>query len=78
MGAQSRQRSACIVRVEGLYQFNADWNALVAESYQNMEADGVFAEMAANSVGQPLPDLSVQLFNPGAMACTISPATMRP
>src|ERR1700689_502739 len=29
-----------------------------------MEADGVFTEMAANSLGQPLPDLSVQLYNP--------------
>jgi hypothetical protein len=29
-----------------------------------MEADGVFAEMAANSLGEPQPDLSVQLYNP--------------
>ena len=52
------------VRVETLYQFNEDWNALLAQSYQNIEADGVFAEMAANSLGQPQPDLTVQLFNP--------------
>jgi iron complex outermembrane receptor protein len=52
------------LRVEALYQFNEDWNALLAQSYQNMEADGVFAEMAANSLGEPLPDLSVQLYNP--------------
>jgi outer membrane receptor protein involved in Fe transport len=52
------------LRVETLYQFNEDWNVLLAQSYQNMEADGVFAEMAANSLGQPLPDLSVQLYNP--------------
>jgi iron complex outermembrane recepter protein len=52
------------LRVEALYQFNEDWNALIAQSYQNMEADGVFAEMALNSVGQPLPALSVQLYNP--------------
>ena len=43
---------------------NEDWNALLAQSYQNIEADGVFAEMAANSLGQALPDLSVQLYNP--------------
>ncbi len=29
-----------------------------------MEANGVFAEMAANSLGEPLPDLSVQFYNP--------------
>jgi iron complex outermembrane recepter protein len=52
------------VRAEALYQFNEDWSALLAQSYQSMEADGVFAEMAANSLGQPLPDLSVQLYNP--------------
>ena len=52
------------VRVETLYQFNEDWNALLAQSYQNIEADGVFAEMAANSLGERLPDLSVQLYNP--------------
>ena len=52
------------LRAEALYQFNEDWSALLAQSYQNMEADGVFAEMAANSLGGPLPDLSVQLYNP--------------
>jgi iron complex outermembrane receptor protein len=52
------------LRVEALYRFNETWNALLAQSYQNIEADGVFAEMAANSLGQPLPDLSVQLYNP--------------
>jgi iron complex outermembrane recepter protein len=52
------------VRVEALYQFNDDWSALIAQSYQNMEADGVFAEMAADSFGKPQPDLTVQLYNP--------------
>jgi iron complex outermembrane recepter protein len=51
-------------RVEALYQFTEGWSALLAQSYQSMEADGVFAEMAANSLGEPLPDLSVQLYNP--------------
>jgi iron complex outermembrane receptor protein len=51
-------------RVQALYQFNEDWNALLAQSYQNMEADGVFAEMAADSLGKPQPHLTAQLFNP--------------
>jgi iron complex outermembrane recepter protein len=51
------------LRVEALYRFNEDWNALLTQSYQNIEADGVFAEMAANSLGDPQPDLSVQLYN---------------
>ncbi len=52
------------LRVEALYQFNEDWNALIAQSYQSLEADGVFAEMAANSLGERLPDLSVEIYNP--------------
>jgi iron complex outermembrane recepter protein len=52
------------IRVETLYRFNEDWSALLAQSYQTMEADGVFAEMAANSLGEPLPELTVQLYNP--------------
>jgi iron complex outermembrane recepter protein len=52
------------LRIGALYRFNEDWNALLAQSYQNIEADGVFAEMAANSLGEPQPALSVQLYNP--------------
>lgn len=52
------------IRAQALYRFNDDWSALLAQSYQSIEADGVFAEMAANSLGQPQPDLTVQLFNP--------------
>lgn len=52
------------IRAEALYQFNHDWSALLAQSYQNIEADGVFTEAASNGYGQAQPDLSVQLFNP--------------
>jgi iron complex outermembrane recepter protein len=52
------------VRLEALYRFNSDWSALLAQSYQSLDAEGVSAEMAYNSVGQRQPDLSVQLFNP--------------
>ncbi|MBV8803445.1 MAG: TonB-dependent receptor, partial [Sinobacteraceae bacterium] len=46
------------------YQINDDWNVLVQQSYQNMEADGVFAEMPIGSDFQTLPPLSVTLFTP--------------
>jgi iron complex outermembrane recepter protein len=52
------------VRAELLYRLDEDWSALLAQSYQSIDAQGVFAEMAVNSLGQPQPDLSVQLFNP--------------
>ena len=46
------------LRVSGLYQFNDDWNVLLQQSYQSMEADGVFAYDPA------LGDLDVQEYNP--------------
>ena len=52
------------IRGSLLYQFNENWNALLTQTYQNIEADGVFAEMANNSLGQPQPDLTAQLYNP--------------
>jgi iron complex outermembrane recepter protein len=52
------------LRVSGLWHVNNDWNALVTQSYQNMEADGVFWEEQYDGLGKPLPPLSVQLYNP--------------
>jgi iron complex outermembrane recepter protein len=46
------------IRVSGLYQFNDDWNLLLQQSYQSMEADGVFA------YNPQLGDLNVQQYNP--------------
>ncbi|HWJ36250.1 MAG TPA: TonB-dependent receptor [Steroidobacteraceae bacterium] len=64
------------IRVSALLKINDDWNALLTQSYQNMDAEGVFTEMpygtegasltaSGNPIGgQPLPTLSVNLFNP--------------
>ena len=51
------------IRLSGLWQINDDWSALLTESYQQMRADGVFAQMSNGSEGQPLPELSVTMFN---------------
>jgi iron complex outermembrane receptor protein len=51
-------------RLSGLWKFNDDWNALLTQSYQTMNAQGVFYQMPRGSEGQVLPDLSVTLFNP--------------
>jgi len=51
-------------RAELLYQFNEDWNVLLTQAYQNMEADGVFWEEAYDGTGKTLPPRSVELFNP--------------
>src|ERR1700734_452319 len=62
-------------RLSALYKLNDDWNALLTQSYQNMDAQGVFYEMPYGSEGttfnaqgvpigsRPLPPLSVTLFN---------------
>jgi len=56
------------VRGEILYKFSDDWNALLTESFQSMDAEGVFYETPFSSgTGAQrvsLPDLSVQLYNP--------------
>ena len=63
------------LRVSALYKFSDDWSALLAQSYQNMDAQGVFYDTPVSSgpavaphpggpVATPLPDLSVQLYNP--------------
>lgn len=63
------------LRASALFKFSADWSALLTQSYQSMNAQGVFYEMpyssgpavAPNPSGPaavPLPDLSVQLYNP--------------
>jgi iron complex outermembrane receptor protein len=51
-------------RAELLYKINDDWSALLMQSYQDMQADGVFWQEQYDGTGKTLPDLSVQLFNP--------------
>src|SRR5215467_3883597 len=51
------------LRVSALWKINDDWNALIAQSYQDMDAQGVFYQMPYSSDGDPLPKQSVTLFN---------------
>ena len=52
------------LRAEALYQFDDDWSVLLAQSYQYTDINGVFTEAAADSLGVPQPELTVQLYNP--------------
>jgi len=64
------------IRVSALYKMNEDWNALLTQSYQQLNAQGVFYEMPYGSEGttfaasgtpigsEPLPHLAVNLFSP--------------
>jgi iron complex outermembrane recepter protein len=63
-------------RLSAFAKIDDDWNLLLAQSYQSMNAQGVFYQMPYASNGttftpngtpigsQPLPHLSVNLFNP--------------
>ena len=51
------------IRVSALWDINSDWNALLSQSYQDIDAQGVFYQMPFASDGQPLPQQSVTLFN---------------
>jgi len=52
------------IRVEALYKFNDDWNALLSQTYQDMNSQGVFYQQPNASNGAPLQPLEVTLFNP--------------
>ena len=51
------------MRAQLLFQINDDWSALLAQSYQNMEADGVFYQMPKSSEGVSLNPLETTVFN---------------
>ena len=52
------------VRGSALLKINDDWNALLVQSYQTIDSDGVFWEEQYDATGKTLPPLSVELFNP--------------
>jgi outer membrane receptor protein involved in Fe transport len=52
------------IRVSVLGKINEDWNALLVQSYQDMDSEGVFYVTPQSSAGEALPDLGVQLYNP--------------
>lgn len=52
------------LRVSAVYKLNDDWNALIEQTYQSINAQGVFFQMPRGSEGQSLRPLQVTLFNP--------------
>ncbi|MBS0580856.1 MAG: TonB-dependent receptor [Proteobacteria bacterium] len=51
-------------RAELLYKFSEDWDALITQSYQNMDSKGVFYQQPTAADGGALQPLQVTLFNP--------------
>jgi len=52
------------VRAEVYYKFNDDWNALISQTHQTIDAEGVFYQQPYSSDGVKLNPLEVTLFNP--------------
>jgi len=52
------------MRLSALWKINDNWDALLQQTYQTMNAQGVFYQMPIGSEGQPLPPLSVTIFSP--------------
>jgi outer membrane receptor protein involved in Fe transport len=56
------------IRGELLWKINDNWNLLVMQNYQSLDAEGVFYQMPRGSDYElnktPLPELSVTMFNP--------------
>jgi outer membrane receptor protein involved in Fe transport len=51
------------LRVQALYQVNDDWDVLVAQTWQDLDTNGVFYQMPNASDGEALRPLQVTLFN---------------
>jgi len=51
------------IRAELLYKINDDWDALITQSYQDMDSKGVFYQQPNASDGAALNPLEVTLFN---------------
>jgi iron complex outermembrane receptor protein len=54
------------IRASALWKINDDWDALIAQSYQNMEADGEFTQFPIGSDGQKLGAWEVTAFSPAS------------
>ena len=51
------------LRLQGLYKINDDWDVLLAQTWQDLNTDGVFYQMPNASDGEKLDPLQVTLFN---------------
>jgi outer membrane receptor protein involved in Fe transport len=52
------------IRLGALLKFNEDWNLLLQQNYQNMQADGYWGEYPTGENGAPLGNYQIQAFAP--------------
>ncbi|MBS0334695.1 MAG: TonB-dependent receptor, partial [Proteobacteria bacterium] len=51
-------------RVEGYYEVNNDWNVLISESFQDLDAEGLSTTLPVSSDFKPLRPLETTVFSP--------------
>ena len=51
-------------RLSALYEINNDWDVLITESFQNMDAEGLSSTLPVGSDFQPLKPLETTVFSP--------------
>jgi iron complex outermembrane receptor protein len=51
-------------RLSALYKINDDWDVLLQQNYQRLQADGYFYEYPIDPNGQPLPDHTITAWTP--------------
>ncbi len=52
------------LRVQGLYSINSDWDVLISESFQSLDAEGLSTTYPTGSDFQPLKPLEITAFSP--------------
>ena len=52
------------IRLSALWKFNDNWDALLQQNYQNMEADGYFYSYPTSVSGAPLDKYQINAFTP--------------
>lgn len=63
-GKDSNPTTYTGLRASALYKVNSDWNVLIAESFQDLDAEGLSVEYPTGSDFQPLAPLQVTSFTP--------------
>src|SRR3984957_2584652 len=62
--SQTNTQTYTGARLSALLKFNEDWNLLLQQNYQSMQADGYYQQYPKGVNGQPLAPLQIQAFTP--------------
>jgi len=64
VGANDNPVTYTGIRLEALWKINENWNVLLSQNYQNMEADGYFSDYPTSTTGAALAPYQIDAFSP--------------